>query len=115
MVNCCKKCVPPLSSTVHLKLAISSTASFFSVDKGRLNSGDMKKIEVEADWKPDRRFEVAAWPGASTTSPSTQRYWVGIRILSGGFMQFIVDHFSDDIEYSSVWKKNLAQQCRLAK
>jgi hypothetical protein len=92
-----------------------SDGQFFRVENRELSSTDQVKIENEALWKTNRRFEVAAWPVKPATPSTNQHYWVGVRVLAGSFLEFLVGHFSDDIYYSGEWKKNVARECRAAR
>ena len=91
-----------------------SDGQFFQATNGHLDSNDQVKLESEAAWKNLRRLEVVAWPVADSSS-STAHFWVGVRLLAGPFIEFVVGHMSDDLEYRSVWKKNVAAKCRGAK
>ena len=65
----------------------------------------------QVETPPDSRYAVAIWPGIDKET-GRQIYWVGVKIYTSAFYEFIDNTFTDDRPYRNQWKERVAPACR---
>ena len=65
----------------------------------------------QVETPPNSRFAVAIWPGIEKETGRLV-YWVGVKVYTSAFYEFIDNTFTDNRSYRNDWKKIVAPPCR---
>jgi hypothetical protein len=108
-------CTAALAGTLSKYPSTNQSALYKTTEPGSV-SPELNKValfnRVQIKHHPRiARYSVAVWHLTDAqTGQST--YWVGIRLYWSAAMEFVDDHFTDDIYYHNEWKKHVAPECR---